>query len=97
MTQPTQKQLDYAKSLGIEVPANATKESVRNLIQEKLNSQEKPVIPVERPQDSFRAAREAKNVPMYVSYCKDLITEKGMSAEQAITTIKKLVSAFENG
>ena len=70
MEQPTEKQLAYAKSLHIDISPNETKESLKVKIQDKVDK--KPQVPVEKAVDKFTGAREAKNVPMYVSYCKDL-------------------------
>lgn len=48
----------------------------------------------QKKSDNFADAREAKNKTMYVSYAKDLMIGKALSAEDAIEAVKKLKAAF---
>ena len=85
MEQATEKQIAFAKRLGIADPESYNKDSLRILIDGVL-SKEEPKAETIKPQEKF-------NVTFYTSYAKDLMVA-GQTVEEAIHNIEKIRDAF---
>ena len=100
MTEPTFKQVNYARSLGIENPEECTKEELRIMIDKALNDPKVEMVKVadgvnvsfKKP---FKSSQKPQKDPksMYVSYVKDLVVS-GKSVEEAISIVKQAQEAF---
>jgi len=77
MSEATEKQINYAKSLGIDNPGQYSKETLRELIEKQIEGEkvmEKDLAkPAEDEKMPLGAPKEQKNTGYYVSYAKDIL------------------------
>lgn len=94
MEQPTEKQMMFAETLGIENPSQYDKKTLSGMINAKVGKEENP----KPSQNKFFAKAPAsvpvqdKNSTMYVSYAKDIFLEL-MKIDDALTFEGKMSQA----
>ena len=93
MTEATEKQINFAKTLGITEPEQYSKETLRELIDKKVVKAEPQVKETQKTAQNG-SQKPYNGAAMYVSYGKDLIIA-GKTLKEAITIVESLKEAFE--
>jgi hypothetical protein len=106
MEQATEKQIKYAKVLGIANPEKYSKIALKELISTKLEDSPAETVKPEKAFENSSIKEDNKYTTMYVSYAKDifvsiqefkgqLINEEAINAmDLAIELVKRARDAF---